>query len=294
MPDELAVYLGSAERVRALRDIALNTCADGAPVRGGDLAAELAEQLPAALQAPFLWLLVNEGIAKRLEGAASIEGYLLSVNTERLREYLNEEAKTAEVLERAEARVTCSKGTGRQVEVIATLPPGLFPDKQAGTLGSIEPAIRKIIASGRERVWIVNPFFDPFGLSSLLPSISGAIDRGVSVRLLTRATDGKWDSLFAAVMGANDDANPPDFLSRLEVRSLVKKDEVTGRLQYALHSKVVLADSTICYIGSANVTEHGLRHNFELGVVIRGETVATVLSLLERLWDISIPVCVRP
>lgn len=58
MPDELAVYLGSAERVRALRDIALNACADGAPVRGGDLAAELAGQLPAALQAPFLWLLV--------------------------------------------------------------------------------------------------------------------------------------------------------------------------------------------------------------------------------------------
>lgn len=294
MPDELAIYLGSAERVRSLRDLALKACADGAPVRGADLVSELAGQLPAALQAPFLWLLVNEGIAERLEGAASIEGYLLSVDSNRLREYLDEEAKTAEVLERAEARATSSKGVAPQVEVVATLPPSLFAARAAGPLGSIEPAIRKIIASGREMVWIVNPFFDPFGLSSLVPSIAGATDRGVSVRLLTRAGDVQWAGLFASVKAANGGAKRPNSLSRLEVRSFLKKDEGSGRLQYALHSKVVLADSTICYIGSANVTEHGLRHNFELGVVVRGEAVAGVRSLLERLWDVSTPVRVLP
>ena len=82
----------------------------------------------------------------------------------------------------------------------------------------------------------------------------------------------------------------PTAISHLEVRDLFKRSEATGRIEYALHSKVVLADSDTCYIGSANVMEHGMRHNFELGVVLKGDAVRGINDLLERFWIAATPV----
>ena len=288
MPDELAVYLRTAERVRSLGDLALKVCGDGAPVRGSDIVSRLSEQLPASLRAPFLWLLVNEGIAERLEGAASIDGYLLNVDPNRLRDYFEDQVRAAEVIERAERRTGSPGRDSRQVEVVATLPPELFPRSDRAEPGSIEPAIKRVIASGRETVWIVNPFFDPFGMVSLVPSIAGAADRGVSVRLITRGSEEQKAALRSAFDAIRGETRATESISRVEARDLLKRD-ATGRLQYALHSKVVLADEKACYVGSANLTEHGMRHNFELGVVLQGAVVREVKALLQRLWDVSEP-----
>ena len=54
---------------------------------------------------------------------------------------------------------------------------------------------------------------------------------------------------------------------------------------YALHSKLFMLDESACNIGGANVTETGLKSNFEIGVVIRGKKVRPILKLLNKLWD---------
>jgi hypothetical protein len=48
------------------------------------------------------------------------------------------------------------------------------------------------------------------------------------------------------------------------------------------HLKVVTSDSIAAYIGSANVTGAGIAgHNLELGVLVRGPTVAVVEQTLD-------------
>ncbi|MFQ5906248.1 MAG: phosphatidylserine/phosphatidylglycerophosphate/cardiolipin synthase family protein, partial [bacterium] len=76
----------------------------------------------------------------------------------------------------------------------------------------------------------------------------------------------------------------------LKVRDFSKRDVESGRLTYALHSKIVLVDGSHCYIGSANVTQASLRMNLEIGVVLHGKSVEQVQTLTEQIWEVSVPV----
>lgn len=53
------------------------------------------------------------------------------------------------------------------------------------------------------------------------------------------------------------------------------------------HAKVCLADDRGCYVGSANLTAHGLGRNFELGARLLGPDVATIRATLEAIAELG-------
>ena len=55
------------------------------------------------------------------------------------------------------------------------------------------------------------------------------------------------------------------------------------------HAKVVIADSDLAYVGSANMTMYA-RHSMELGVVVQGRTARAVSAIIRTVERISIPV----
>jgi phosphatidylserine/phosphatidylglycerophosphate/cardiolipin synthase-like enzyme len=184
---------------------------------------------------------------------------------------------------------------GPSVEIVATLPAERVIGDPVEGIGSIDAAVRRVITSAETEVWIVNPFFDIFGAAAIAGALIGRARHGVPIRIIGRELSKveqslsleplKW--LAERFVGASVG-------DRLQVRDFARRNPRSGRLEYAVHSKIVLADSHRCYIGSANVTEPGLRMNFELGVVLQGDAVISVRELVGRLWRASRPISLAP
>ncbi len=140
---------------------------------------------------------------------------------------------------------------------------------------------------------MVNPFFDHFGAATVEGPLIGRAKKGVRIWIIGR-------DLLSSAGQSQQNTEPLRWLARrfteskvqqaLQIRDFTERDEDSGRITYALHSKIVLSDETACYVGSANVTETSLRVNFELGVVLQGPPVKPVRELVGLLWNASRPV----
>ena len=154
-------------------------------------------------------------------------------------------------------------------DLVATLPPGAaLPVGLRHTTGE---TLVQLVVNARRTLRLAAPFIDRAGLSFMGEALAAATSRGVLLEILlpTRSThaDDALDDLTATI--AVDGVPGNYFVSRL-------RDDAPWA-----HLKVLIADSTAAYIGSANVTGAGIGgHNLELGVLVRGEPVAVVERIL--------------
>ena len=74
-------------------------------------------------------------------------------------------------------------------------------------------------------------------------------------------------------------------LSRQGVVVLDYRIPVDGGYE-TFHAKVVLADSDLAYVGSANLTLYD-RHSMELGVIVKGRAARAVAALVRSVEKIS-------
>lgn len=155
-------------------------------------------------------------------------------------------------------------------DLVATLPPGAsLPRGLRRTTGE---TLIQLVVGARRTLRLAAPFIDRPGLSFMGDALAAATSRGVRLEILlpTRSThaDDALDDLTATIVA---DGRPDHYsVSRL-------RDDAPWA-----HLKVLTADSTAAYIGSANVTAAGIGgHNLELGVLVRGEPVAVVERILD-------------
>lgn len=71
----------------------------------------------------------------------------------------------------------------------------------------------------------------------------------------------------------------PAIRGRIQVSTLANDEERRS----SLHAKVTVVDRKRMLLTSANFTERGLRSNFELGLLVSGDSAAAVVGLLEYL-----------
>jgi phosphatidylserine/phosphatidylglycerophosphate/cardiolipin synthase-like enzyme len=116
------------------------------------------------------------------------------------------------------------------------------------------------------------PYIDQPGIGFLTDAIVAATRRGVSVELFEprpwQPGHGATSALSDAVLSAGEPA----------------RFRLVGTVADApfAHLKVMVADGTIAYIGSANITAAGLAgRNLELGVLVRGAQVAVIDRVLD-------------
>src|SRR4029077_11900796 len=53
------------------------------------------------------------------------------------------------------------------------------------------------------------------------------------------------------------------------------------------HAKVILSDARMAYIGSANMTQASLSLSMELGTFLRGESVRTLVSVVDAILAVA-------
>lgn len=131
-----------------------------------------------------------------------------------------------------------------------------------------------LVASAKKLVRIAAPFMDETGMGHLVEPLAAATTRGVQVELLVSYRSEHQDRALAALISG---------LERGGAREHLRVFRVAQSAPWP-HLKVLIADSSAAYIGSANLTGPGMGgRNVELGVLVKGAQVKVIDLLLDSI-----------
>jgi len=280
MAFETAFRFKDPDAVRKAEKALLSLAERGLLIRGADIVSGVRREAALPVSSGLLYELIAGGAIVIRHPANSIEDYLFDVDLNAAGEFFQRESFAAEVVRQYEQRRPAAKPLGISYAVTVPLE---FPNAAEG-FEEIEPALMRLAAEADRDLWIVNPFFDEYGAQRLLPSMIGAAKSGTNIWILGRQLgSASGPESNTAVKEIASAFIAEDLAMMIEIRDFYRQDE-QGRQVYALHTKMMIADNSIAYIGSANLTKHCLRNNFELGVILRGEGVRPLSELTRSMW----------
>ena len=170
------------------------------------------------------------------------------------------------------------------VRVVATFPPGLStPDDVV----DMHHAFSDVISSARHTLRISSPYIEHIGVQVLLAAFETAAQRNVTCHMLIRLNNWNRPEMrqIMALLALYD-----LFQTRLSVRSFARS---LGQQPYQLswggiHAKLLISDDAQVYIGSGELRDHALHHNFEVGCVSsEPSTVALASRIFDTMWYAS-------
>ena len=131
-----------------------------------------------------------------------------------------------------------------------------------------EQALLQVINSAEQSLFITS--FVAYDVSTIVKALNAAGDRGVTISMLLELSQDHGGSITFDVIG--------------KMRTLVPgakiyawRDKADPFADGRVHAKVAVADGTICFITSANLTGHAMEKNMEAGVLISGGHVPSLL-----------------
>jgi cardiolipin synthase A/B len=122
-----------------------------------------------------------------------------------------------------------------------------------------------LIDEARERIFIVS--FVAYNVPSILAALNRALDRGVSLDVLLEASTAQGGTV------------------TIDSTSLLKTKLPRARFYYwdkpandpiahaSVHAKCAVADGSVAFVTSANMSEAAMDRNMEVGILVRGGSV---------------------
>jgi HKD family nuclease len=132
--------------------------------------------------------------------------------------------------------------------------------------------IHKLITDSRQEIILASPFFEEEGVNMLATTLQYAIRRGVKVKIITRRTSENTTIIKKLISSIDGSSRENLFIYEY-------KEKLDGE-SFTFHAKVLVADRSKAYLGSANFTQYGFERNIELGVLLKGKQVKPLYSLL--------------
>lgn len=146
----------------------------------------------------------------------------------------------------------------------------------------------EIIKSAREVLRISSPFFerniiedDAFPEFPTL--LSSALDRGCELRIVSRqisakrSSDLNWLIQLFRKIGKIDQVRLFDYHIEDSGHSIVS----------SIHAKMLIADYSVAYVGSAEIRRNSISKNFEVGALIKGPSVWGLVELFDLMTAYS-------
>lgn len=170
------------------------------------------------------------------------------------------------------------------VEFVCTLPendPGFeHLDPVDFDMQQITTRLLTLCRNASEELVLTSPFLEIEGMEWLLPGLEGALERGVDLTLVSRELRSQQPNHAAVQELFNIAAGLP---GQLEVYDYYEPDPDDQYPEYTLHSKLLIADRSAAYVGSANFTKYGFAENLEIGVVVEAPAVRALYSVVAHL-----------
>lgn len=171
-------------------------------------------------------------------------------------------------------------------EFVCTLPSQdpAFEDYDPIDFGmqQITSRLLNLCRESEESIVLVSPYLEVSGMDWLFPGLEGALERGVDLTLVSRELN-EGEPNFRAIERLVAVAEECD--GELTVYDYYQPRSDSDKPLYTLHSKVLLADDSTAYLGSANFTKYGFSENLEVGVVLQGSKVNQLADLLSHVIE---------
>ena len=132
-----------------------------------------------------------------------------------------------------------------------------------------EQALLQVINSAEQSLFITS--FVAYDVSKIVKALNSANNRGVSISMLLESSKDHGGSINIDTIGKMHTLVPSAQLYSWQDKT---EDFTDGRV----HAKVAVADKTLCFITSANLTGYALERNMEAGVLILGGTIPQLLE----------------
>jgi phosphatidylserine/phosphatidylglycerophosphate/cardiolipin synthase-like enzyme len=140
-----------------------------------------------------------------------------------------------------------------------------------------EQALLQVIGAAKQTLFVTS--FVAYDVSTIVKALNDASTRGVSISMLLESSQDHGGSISFDVIGKMKTLVPSAKLYAWRERAAPFAD---GRV----HAKVAVADGNVCFITSANLTEHAMEQNMEAGVLISGGQIPKLLfDHLQALVD---------
>lgn len=178
-------------------------------------------------------------------------------------------------------RTQASEELETDVELAWTLPEGLGGPKALTAQRSIADVIRSVISCAEERLWLVSPFMDEAGIEQLFTPAMSAIVHGVRLTVITHHLREIGSANSQAIERLRRGASALE--GHLRAYSAREAFVDHRGVHPLLHAKMVVADGRRAYVGTANLTGHGLLTHLEVGFSLSGDYVRQIESLLQAL-----------
>lgn len=170
------------------------------------------------------------------------------------------------------------------VEFVCTLPehdPSFeYLDPVDFDMQQITTRLLSLCRNASEELVLTSPFLEIEGMEWLLPGLEGALERGVDLTLVSRELRSNQPNHAAVQELFNIAAGQP---GQLEVYDYYEPGPDNQYPKYTLHSKLLIADRSAAYVGSANFTKYGFAENLEVGVVVEAPAVKALCSVVANL-----------
>lgn len=126
-----------------------------------------------------------------------------------------------------------------------------------------EQVLLEVINSSRERIFIVS--FVAYDIDSVKKALQLAVSRDVQIDILLESSKGHGGKVDIDSINTFKKSLPS-----ASVYAWNSNTKPTDHWTGAVHAKCVVADSSLAFITSANLTRAAMENNMELGVLIRG------------------------
>lgn len=144
---------------------------------------------------------------------------------------------------------------------------GTGPEFMKAGLSGTGPAIEDLISGASHEIHIL-AYVMSFRAGKILELLGGALERGVSVRIVINDLDRQHP----AIVG--------------KLRTMQKQHAHMKVTDFRppkgdLHAKVIVADRKKTVIGSANFSFGGMTNNYEIGVLIEGKEAWEMAKIVD-------------
>lgn len=159
------------------------------------------------------------------------------------------------------SRAAEAERLGERVELVWS-----GPAKPGTGLRRTEQALTELVQSARSELWIVS--YVAYSVSGLRDALGDALRRGVRVNLLLESRESGGSRITHDGIAA---LRPVVDLGAIVYEWPLERRPTNGRgSPGSLHAKFALADASMLFVTSANLTEAAFEINMELGVLVRG------------------------
>jgi phosphatidylserine/phosphatidylglycerophosphate/cardiolipin synthase-like enzyme len=138
-------------------------------------------------------------------------------------------------------------------------------------VGSVESAIEKMLNDAKNRIQIAAYQISDAGVAFLQP-VENCLAKGIKVTLIVNHFNDHSSFVKNKLMA---------LLSEYSSLTCINFNPASDKEN--LHAKVIVVDDNWAFVGSSNLSWHGMVTNHELGVIIRGPAARTISNLLDNL-----------